>query len=656
MRDTRYSNFDYHLCIKLLNLFKGAYPARLRKVIIVEAPFWFRAPFGVLRFFVKEKMRERIFTVDLDELHVHLPPVLVERWFDQLTQHRHFDWLRTCLKRSGHEDRIPDNYFTSPPPVYRSLSQAGCDVLQCDRVSGLSSTVSTTSPNSTTYTGGLTATNLAFSSSLKNPSRIRRSSDDQFVSSSHVSSGITEKALNGTSDPFSASTLMRLDRTQKNCMLTSMYNTVNDPTLLLQISTNYCPRLAVSQRSFRVSKALRVRNNNSNNNGVSASSLIIDSTQPNVTNAASQTRLSIPEFIDRFRSLGTMGLVVEFEGMFKDRPIQGTYDRFALLENRRRNRYLDVPCLDATAVSLSDGTYLHANWVHGYRRPRAYILAQGPLDNTRRDFWMAIWEYRVPVIVMLTKVVEGQRVKCSPYWPSKFAGLLGDSQHKKMYDSSNTSEETTISKMTATYGEFVVVNRGETMEAGGLYKRTRLELRRRPTKPLSATTDWRASLKVESLGQRSCTQPSGDSFMVDHLLYLGWPDFDVPSDPDGFLNFLDAVNRLIQSRSVTASTCNASSRTESSVSSGTVDKSLSPMLIHCSAGIGRTGTFVTVDICMQQALNEGYIDVPDVVTRLRSQRAGAVQVAKQYAFIHASLATQLSRLQNGTCVPSVGSS
>lgn len=59
---------------------------------------------------------------------------------------------------------------------------------------------------------------------------------------------------------------------------------------------------------------------------------------------------------------------------------------------------------------------------------------------------------------------------------------------------------------------------------------------------------------------------------------------------------------------------------------------------------------------MQQALNEGYIDVPDVVTRLRSQRAGAVQVAKQYAFIHASLATQLSRLQNGTCVPSVGSS
>ncbi|TPP67439.1 Protein-tyrosine phosphatase [Fasciola gigantica] len=655
MRDTRYSNFDYHLCIKLLNLFKGAYPARLRKVIIVEAPFWFRAPFGVLRFFVKEKMRDRIFTVDLDELHVHLPPVLVERWFDQLTQHRHFDWLRTCLNKSGHEDRIPDNYFTSPPPVYRSLTQTGCDVLQCDRVSGLPSTESTASSNPT-YTS-LIATNLGYSGSLKYPIRTRRSSEDHSVSPSHGSL-ISEKTQNGTPDPFGTSVRTHMDRAQ-NCMLTSMY-TVNDPTLLRQMSMNHGPSSATNQRSFRVSKSLRARSNNSNNNGVRRPDITpspsIDSAQPNVTDENSPTRLAVPEFIERFRSLGTMGLVVEFEVMFKDRPLQGTCDRFALLENRRRNRYLDVPCLDATAVALSDGTYLHANWVHGYRRPRAYILAQGPLDNTRRDFWMAIWEYRVPVIVMLTKIVEGQRIKCSPYWPSKSSGILGDPQCNKKFDSNNTSEEVTASPMTATYGEFVVVNRGETIEAGGLYKRTRLELRRKSTKSPVSITDWRANPKVESLVQRSCIQHTGDSLMVDHLLYLGWPDFDVPSDPDGFLKFLDAVNRLIQSRSVTGSMSGASSQTESSVAIGTPEQTPSPVLIHCSAGIGRTGTFVTVDICMQQALKEGYIDVPDVITRLRSQRAGAVQVAKQYAFIHATLATQLSRLQNGTCVSPVGSS
>ncbi|VDP65489.1 unnamed protein product, partial [Schistosoma mattheei] len=56
-------------------------------------------------------------------------------------------------------------------------------------------------------------------------------------------------------------------------------------------------------------------------------------------------------------------------------------------------------------------------------------------------------------------------------------------------------------------------------------------------------------------------------------------------------------------------------------------------------------TFVTTDICLQQAINEGYLDVPDVINRLRCQRAGAVQVAKQYAFIHQALVSQLSKQQ-----------
>ncbi|VDP78435.1 unnamed protein product [Echinostoma caproni] len=322
-----------------------------------------------------------IFTVDLDELHVHLPPVLVERWFDQLTQHRHFDWLRTCLKKSGHEHKIPDNYFTSPPPVYRSLTQTGCDVLQCDRVSGIPSNPSTTSSmgiSSVGHAQGLSITGLGYSSSLKYPPRVRRRSDDHPVGPMHGSTLVHEKTPNGTTatDLFGSSVLTRLDRTNANCMLTSMYNTVNDPTLLRQVVNN-SPSLAVSQRSFRVSKTQRARNNN----GLSRLGVTpvptIDANRANMTCPNSQTRLAVPEFIERVHSLGTMGLVVEFEAMFKDRPLQGTCDQFALLENRRRNRYLDVPCLDATAVALSDGTYLHANWVHGYRRPRAYILAQG---------------------------------------------------------------------------------------------------------------------------------------------------------------------------------------------------------------------------------------------------------------------------------------
>ncbi|KAF6776586.1 hypothetical protein AHF37_03680 [Paragonimus kellicotti] len=432
MRDAKYANFDYHLCIKLLNLFKGIYPARLRKVIIVEAPMWFRAPFGVLRLFVKEKMRDRISTVDFDELHVHLTPSLIQRVFQQLTRHRHYDWLRTCLEKSDHADQLPPDYFVTPQPVYRSLGSG--DVLQ-------------------------------------------------------------------------------------------------------------------------------------------------------------------------------------------------------LTDNRRRNRYLDVPCLDATAVELSDGTYLHANWVHGYRSPRAYILAQGRLT-----------------------IVEGQRVKCAPYWPSRsrlFSNTsssclrssdtphllaMGNSSHDLW--STDSQEDSSSS---AYYGEFQVTNIGETMEADGLYRRTRLNIRRRSS---TYSADRRSTKRSDySPNSTSSVELPEQSFIVDHLFYLGWPDFDVPSDSDGFLAFLSEVRQLHQARcdELRAALCaRIESHTEHQVPQNF------PLLIHCSAGIGRTGTFVTVDICLQQAINEGFLDVPDVISRLRDQRAGAVQVPKQYAFIHSALSSSLTRLNNGT--------
>ena len=43
-----------------LSLLQGSYPARLKKVLIVTAPLWFKAPFKILRLFVREKLRDRV--------------------------------------------------------------------------------------------------------------------------------------------------------------------------------------------------------------------------------------------------------------------------------------------------------------------------------------------------------------------------------------------------------------------------------------------------------------------------------------------------------------------------------------------------------------------------------------------------------------------
>ena len=73
MAGSKYANFDYDLSQKILTLLKGCYPARLKKVLIVTAPLWFKAPFKVLRLFVREKLRDRVFTVSTPQLVTHVP-------------------------------------------------------------------------------------------------------------------------------------------------------------------------------------------------------------------------------------------------------------------------------------------------------------------------------------------------------------------------------------------------------------------------------------------------------------------------------------------------------------------------------------------------------------------------------------------------------
>ncbi|CDW53592.1 Y phosphatase domain containing protein [Trichuris trichiura] len=59
-----------------------------------------------------------------------------------------------------------------------------------------------------------------------------------------------------------------------------------------------------------------------------------------------------------------------------------------------------------------------------------------------------------------------------------------------------------------------------------------------------------------------------------------------------------------------------------------------PMIVHCSAGIGRSATFAILDICLDMLLHVQRVNVAEVTRKVRAQRAGAVQTPWQYLFLH----------------------
>ncbi|XP_068670555.1 receptor-type tyrosine-protein phosphatase F-like [Montipora foliosa] len=99
---------------------------------------------------------------------------------------------------------------------------------------------------------------------------------------------------------------------------------------------------------------------------------------------------------------------------------------------------------------------------------------------------------------------------------------------------------------------------------------------------------------------------------VKQFHFTAWPDHGVPSHPTPLLSLVRhsfSANR----------------------------ENVGPMVVHCSAGVGRTGTFVTLDVMLQRISQEDSVDVFGFVRQMRYQRNFMVQTEAQYIFIHDAL-------------------
>lgn len=486
---------------------KGGYPAKLKKVLIVTAPLWFKAPFKILRLFVREKLRDRVFTVNIPQLTIHIPRGSLPAHLGGTLDVDHAAWLLHCIKSmtNRHGDL--------------------CDV---------------SSPGTTE--GSIMA-------ALPNGSAnsLQAYQQGELMCSSHAG-GEGRPKTRPCHSPVSGP-----EEEEEDLEITSARDMDNGD----------------------------IWQHNSGSGGASSPAPPPSSASSGFSDDDSLHcdighGITLDQFVEGVRSRGRVGLVQDYAEI-RARPPDGSFNHARLRTNLPKNRYTDVLCYDHSRVLLSqvDGDtcsdYINANFVDGYKQKNAFISTQGPLPKTSGDFWRMVWEQQALVVVMTTRVVERGRTKCAQYWEPEEGGV-------------------------ATYGGFQVTTMS--VEQHSDYTMSCLQL---------------LNLKTE------------ESREVSHYQFTSWPDYGVPHSAMAMLDFLDRV-RQQQCKMVTTLGDTWAGHPRGP-----------PIIVHCSAGIGRTGTFCTLDICISRLEDVGTVDVRGTVERIRSQRAYSIQMPDQYVFCHLAL-------------------
>ncbi|RKP24701.1 protein-tyrosine phosphatase-like protein, partial [Syncephalis pseudoplumigaleata] len=263
------------------------------------------------------------------------------------------------------------------------------------------------------------------------------------------------------------------------------------------------------------------------------------------------------------------------------------------------NRYCNIWPYDRNRVCLAtaasgendlDSDYINASHVSAaIQLPEApaYIVGQGPLPAAFASFWWMCWAQHTHIILMLTRTMEHGRLKCHVYWPAQ----VGEA---------------------ATYGVLTVE----------LVEETALP---------DALPGTHRRLRLRRAG-------SDESRIVHHIQYTGWPDHGVPEDPGSVVRLHQYVRQHQSVRAESASTAAAAG-------SALLPP---PLVIHCSAGCGRSGVFCVVDTLLAEGqrqlagrssseeaaspacLGEDQDMIQRLVSLFRTQRIDMVQTFGQY--------------------------
>lgn len=267
---------------------------------------------------------------------------------------------------------------------------------------------------------------------------------------------------------------------------------------------------------------------------------------------------------------------LEFERIAKRKP-NADFTTALLSENTSRNRFSDVLPYEENRVRLTPTAdnrtgYINASHVSASvgDSQRFYIAAQGPTRETAKSFWQMVWENHVGVVVMLTETED-------------------EHGREKCFQYWPTADGDDAA---LSFGEYRVTRKGVVSSA------------------VAVTT----SLTVSRSQGVACSHRN-----VWHLRYTDWPDHGTPGDIQGFLGFMEEVDSVRRLASGDQRLLRARN---------------TPMVVHCTAGVGRSGVVILCDILLFCLDHNVPVDVPRVLSSVRMQRMLSVQTLAQYKFVY----------------------
>eukprot|EP00912_Choanoflagellata_sp_UC4_P001679 UC4_evm1s1068 len=223
-------------------------------------------------------------------------------------------------------------------------------------------------------------------------------------------------------------------------------------------------------------------------------------------------------------------------------------------------------------------------------------------------FWKMVWQEETSIIIMLTNEVENGKLKCHRYWPDvNTSGSEGKKIERiSAADSESKPDEAAVNFESKPH---------ESAEITAQLTDAALEVLEE--KPFEMYGDIKVQLIKKETFQHYIVRTftinfEGETRECKQYHYIVWPDHGVPLTTQEILGFRAAIRDY---------------ETQSK-----------PWIVHCSAGVGRTGSFIAIDSMLNRAAARWEdMNIDDLLKAFRMARNYMIQTDLQFIFVHTAI-------------------